>query len=96
MHVFGTQRWVEVLNDSHPDTPDGIVRVLTAETGKPVNQKDYNWEDAVTANLEAFADAARGIAPYPFTTDEMVHNIQVLEAIALSAETGQAVQLADI
>lgn len=96
MHVFGTQRWVEVLNDSHPDTPDGIVRVLTAQTGQPVDQKDYNWEDAVTANLEAFAHAAMGRADYPFTTQEMVHNIQVLEAITLSAETGKAVTLSDI
>lgn len=96
MHVFGTDKWVEVLNDSHPDTPDGIVRVLTAETGKDVAQKNYNWEDAVTANLEAFAHAAQGRAAYPFTTDEMVHNIQVLEAIARSAETGQAVTVADV
>ncbi|WP_186766607.1 Gfo/Idh/MocA family protein [Puniceibacterium confluentis] len=96
MHVFGTDKWVEVLNDSHPDTPDGIVRVLTAETSKPVNQTDYNWEDAVTANLEAFAKAAKGQARYPFTTEEMVHNIQVLEAIARSAETGQSVMLAEI
>ncbi|CUH68062.1 1,5-anhydro-D-fructose reductase [Thalassovita gelatinovora] len=96
MHVFGTEKWIEVLNDSHPDTPDGIVRMLTAQTGKPVDQINYDWEDSVTANLEAFADAACGRAPYPFTTEEMVHNIQVLEAIALSAEIGQAVQLVDI
>jgi predicted dehydrogenase len=96
MHVFGTQKWIEVLNDSHPDTPDGIVRMLTAETGKPVDQTNYNWEDAVTANLEAFANAALGKAAYPFTNAEMVHNIQVLEAIALSAETGKSVSLSDI
>lgn len=96
MHVFGTDKWVEVLNDSHPDTPDGIVRVLTAKTGQPVDQTNYNWEDAVTANLEAFADAAMGRADYPFTAIEMVHNIQVLEAITRSAETGAAVRLADV
>jgi predicted dehydrogenase len=96
MHVFGTDKWVEVLNDSHPDTPDGIVRMLTAQTGKPVDQTNYNWEDAVTANLEAFAHAAQGHHPYPFTDQEMVHNIQVLEAIAQSAETGKAVTLSDI
>ncbi|GAB5445313.1 Gfo/Idh/MocA family protein [Gymnodinialimonas sp.] len=96
MHVFGTDKWVEVINDSHPDTPDGIVRVLTAQTGQPIDQTDYNWEDSVTTNLEAFADAAMGRADYPFTTREMVHNIQVLEAITRSAETGNAVSLADI
>lgn len=96
MHVFGTDKWVEVINDSHPDTPDGIVQVLTAQTGQPIDQTNYNWEDAVTANLEAFADAAMGRAAYPFTAQEMVHNIQVLEAIAISAETGNAVNLSDV
>ncbi|MDV7143887.1 Gfo/Idh/MocA family oxidoreductase [Tropicimonas sp. TH_r6] len=96
MHVFGTEKWVEVLNDSHPDTPDGIVRVLTAKSGQPVEQQVHAWEDAVTHNLEAFAHAAAGRAAYPFTNKEMVHNIEVLEAIALSAETGNSVALSDI
>jgi predicted dehydrogenase len=96
MHVFGTTRWVEVLNDSHPDTPDGIVRVLTAQTGQGVVQKNYEWSDAVTANLEAFAHAVQGQAPYPFTPDELVHNIEVLEAITRSAETRETVQIKDI
>lgn len=96
MHVFGSDKWIEVLNDSHPDTPDGIVRMLTAQTGNPTQQKDYNWVDAVTANLEAFARAAMGLAPYPISTQEMIQNIQVLEAVTLSAETGRAVKLSDI
>ncbi len=96
MHVFGTDKWVEVLNDSHPDTPDGKVRVLTAQTGQGVQQQSFDWEDSVTANLEAFARAALGEAPYPFTPREMVHNIEVLEAIERSSETGQAVKLADV
>lgn len=96
MHVFGTEKWVEALNDSHPDTPDGIVRVLTAQTGQPTDQTDYNWEDSVTANLEAFGRAATGLAPYPISTQEIVHNIQVLEAVTISAETGKAVKLSDI
>lgn len=96
MHVFGTQRWVEILNDSHPDTPDGIVRVLTGTSGQPVTQRNYDWADAVTTNLEAFANAALGRAEYPFTPQEMIHNIQVLEAIARSSETGKAVDLSDV
>ncbi len=96
MHVFGTQKWVEILNDSHPDTPDGIVRVLTAQTGHPIDETRHAWTDAVTANLEAFSAAARGTQPYPFTMDEMVHNIEVLEAIARSAENRQTISMSDI
>lgn len=96
MHVFGSQKWVEVLNDSHPDTPDGIVRVLTAETGKPLDVTEYAWTDAVTANLETFAAAAQGRGPYPFTLEEMVHNIEVLEAIERSAEGRETIRIADL
>ncbi|MBL4768082.1 MAG: Gfo/Idh/MocA family oxidoreductase [Rhodobacteraceae bacterium] len=96
MHVFGSEKWVEVLNDSHPDTPDGIVRVLTAETGQPVELKQYAWSDAVTTNLEAFAAAALGQKTYRFTPDEMVHNIEVLEAITISAEDGRTIAIEDL
>ena len=96
MHVFGSEKWVEILNDSHPDTPDGIVRVLTAQTGKPVALKEHAWTDAVTANLEAFVAAAQNRATYPFALDQMVHNIQVLEAITLSAEHKNTVNVSDL
>ncbi|MGH1483770.1 MAG: Gfo/Idh/MocA family protein [Geminicoccales bacterium] len=96
MHVFGSERWVEVLNDSHPDTPDGIVRVLTAKTGQPIDHKEHLWSDAVTANLEAFSAAAQGLAPYPFTLDQMVHNIEVLEAITISSEERRTVAISDL
>ncbi|WP_424934262.1 Gfo/Idh/MocA family protein [Amaricoccus macauensis] len=96
MHVYGSDRWIEVINDSHPDTPDGKVRMMTAETGKDMREDIYDWEDSVSANLEAFARAARGEAPYPISTDEMIQNIQILEAVAKSAETGQVVLLSEI
>lgn len=96
MHVFGSDAWVEVLNDTHPDTPGGIVRCLTSVTGKPIEQVDYEWADAVTTNLEAFAHAARGDSPYPFTPEQMIHNIEVLEAITISAEHRKTVALNDV
>ncbi len=96
MHVFGSKRWVEVLNDSHPDTPDGIVRVITAETGQPLVHKQYEWTDAVTENLEAFCAAAQGSQDYAFTLQEMVHNIEVLEAITLSAEKRRTVAVREL
>lgn len=52
--------------------------------------------DAVTANLEAFSAAAQGRAPYPFTPDQMVHNIEVLEAIAISSEDRRTVAIQDL
>ena len=96
MHVFGTNQWIETLNQSHPDTPGGKVDYLVAETGKDTRHTQLDWEDTVVHNLEAFADAIAGVAPYPFTTEQMVHNIEVLEAIARSAEDGRTVQISEL
>lgn len=96
MHVFGTQQWIEVLNQSHPDTPGGKVDYLVAETGKDMRHKELAWEDAVVHNLEAFARAIAGEAPYPFTPEQMVHNIEVLEAIARSAEDRRSVEISEL
>lgn len=96
MHVFGTQQWVEVINESHPDTPGGKVTYTVAETGSDHDRRVYEWEDAVVHNLEAFAAAIVGTAAYPFTPEQMVHNIEVLEAIAISAEDRRTVQISDL
>ncbi|WP_164860850.1 Gfo/Idh/MocA family protein [Parasedimentitalea marina] len=96
MHVFGTEEWIEVLNDTHPDTPGGKVQFLRSRTGTPIQQTAYDWDDAVTRNLEAFVDAAQGRTVYPFSPEEMVHNIEVLEAITLSAEENRTILLEDI
>ncbi|MFQ5624283.1 MAG: Gfo/Idh/MocA family protein [Paracoccaceae bacterium] len=96
MHVFGSEKWVQILNDAHPDDPEGVVRQLTAQTGRPVIQKDYAWTDTVNANLEAFMRAARGEAPYPFSPEEIVHNIEVLEAISIAAEEHRTVRIDEV
>ncbi len=96
MHVFGTRQWIEVLNESHPDTPGGKVRYLASETGQESVRKEFEWEDTVVRNLEAFAAAIAGTAEYPFTTGQMVHNVEVLEAIARSAEDRRTVEIAEL
>ena len=96
MHVFGSDSWIQILNDSHPDTPGGTTRVLTAGPTGQVIQAEHAWTDTVKANLEAFAAAAQGRQSYPVTMDELIHNIEVLEAIAVSAEDSRTVQTKDL
>jgi predicted dehydrogenase len=93
-HVFGSNQWVEVRNDTHPDTPGGVAELVLARTGQPHQTERYEWTDTVVANLEAFAAAISGEAEYPYTSDEMVHNIEVLEAVAQSAERCETIHLA--
>jgi predicted dehydrogenase len=65
--------------------------------GEPENIDfgDYNIEgDALNAELEAFAAAVEGRAPYPIPQDQIIHVVAVLEAIIKSAETKAPVQIA--
>jgi predicted dehydrogenase len=66
--------------------------VLHGTEGR-AEHRAFDWTDTVVANLEAFADAIEGRAPYPYTAEEMVHNIAVLEAVARSAKSETVVRL---
>ena len=45
------------------------------------------------AELEAFAEAVSGGAPYPLPVAEAVHGSALLEAIVRSASSGESVEL---
>ena len=92
-HVFGTEQWVEIRSDTHPDTPGGKTEFVAMTTNKGAETKIFDWVDSVTANLEAFADAIEGGKAYPIERWEMVHNIEVLEAIATSAQNRETIHL---
>lgn len=89
--VFGSEAWVEVRDDDHPETGLGGTLTTCRRDGAPSARHVDAVTDSVLANLEAFADAVVGAAPYPFTADHLVHNIEVLEAIVASAAAGGAV-----
>jgi predicted dehydrogenase len=92
-HVFGTDQWVEVRSDTHPDTPGGKTEFVAMTTANGAKTQTFDWVDTVSANLEAFADAIEGRKAYPIEHWEMVHNIEVLEAIAASAQNRQTIHL---
>jgi predicted dehydrogenase len=91
--VFGSKAWVEVRNETHPDTPGPTTLTLCRAGGTP-ESRHFAWTDTVRANLEAFAAAATGQAAYPFTDAEKIANIAVLDALCQSAATGRPVRLA--
>jgi predicted dehydrogenase len=84
--VYGTKGWAEVRDKAHPEAPQGWVLTIN-----PTNQQkkitEYLPAKAVLANLEAFADAAAGRAPYPVPQEQMVANISALEAVIKSARS---------
>jgi predicted dehydrogenase len=92
--VFGSHGWVEVRDKAHPETPEGWVLTKCMRGGK-AQTVDYPPMSPVLANLEAFADAARGRSSYPIQQGEMVANIAALEAIFKSAGSGKVEQVED-
>ena len=88
--VYGSKGWIDVRDKAHPATPAGwtMTKVVSGDQRTVV---EYGPASGVLANLEAFADAAEGRAPYSITQDQMIWNIAALEAVIESAATGRKV-----
>jgi predicted dehydrogenase len=82
IHVFGDEGSVEALDETRT-----IIRLKGGKT----EVKDFPKIDSIRAEIDAFADAVAGIAPYPITTDEMVNTIASFDAIIQSIKTGNTV-----
>src|SRR4051812_38334827 len=85
--VYCSKGWVEVRDKAHPEAPQGWTLTVVPR-GQDRSIKTYPPAQAVLANLEAFAAAASGGAPYPVPQEQMVANVSALEAIFRSARTG--------
>jgi predicted dehydrogenase len=81
------QGWVEVQEGGNVDqgTPSSFVHC------KPDGSRDtrtYAHVNTVRMNFEAWADAIEGRAPYRFSTDQLLANISILDAVTRSAAAG--------
>ena len=85
--LYGSKGWAEVRDKAHPEAPRGW-SLTTHLRGQEKQTREYPPAKAVLANLEAFADAAAGAAPYPVPQAQMIANVSALEAIFRSAESG--------
>lgn len=90
--AFGSTAWVEARGDMHPGEP-GTTRVTVSRTGQERSVKELAFVDTVRANLDAFADAVTGRAPYPISREEKLGNIAVMEAIVQSARSGEPIRV---
>lgn len=86
--LFGSEGWIEIRDKSHVEAPQGWSVTRCRKGGSP-ETSDAPPGEPVRANLEAFAAAIEGKAPYPIPTDEMIANAAVMEAVIRSAETGR-------
>jgi predicted dehydrogenase len=89
MTLFGDRGWVELRETANVDKPDPALltwRGMDIE----IHTRTYERTDTVTQNLYAWADAVEGKGDYRFTRQELLHNVEILEAIVTSAATGKS------
>jgi predicted dehydrogenase len=90
--VYGSRGWVEVRDKTHPEQPTGWTYTKVVR-GEERVVREYPPAPNVLANLDAFADAAEGRAPYPVPQSQMIANISALEAVFRSAASGRLVEV---
>jgi predicted dehydrogenase len=86
--VFGSQGWMEIRDRTHPEHPTGW-DVTVVHRGEPPATRFLPPHPSVRDNLEAFARAVAGQAPYPVSLDEIATNVRTFEAITRSALSGK-------
>jgi predicted dehydrogenase len=82
--IYGSKGWAEVRDKAHPEASEGWTLTLSDIHGRR-SVRDYPPASAVRSNVEAFAAACRGEAPYPVSPEEMIATISAFEAIVRSA-----------
>lgn len=79
LHLFGT--------DGNAENHDQTELVLR-RAGQPPERHHVPEVDTLRLELEAFADAVEGRAPYPIPYDQMIDTVAVFEAITRSVALG--------
>ena len=82
--LVGDQGWVEVQEGGNVDK--GIPSSFAhARPDGSRQTRNYDHTNTVRLNFEAWADAVEGRAPYRFTTEQLLANIRILDAVTRSA-----------
>ena len=90
VNVFGDKGWGEARENSNVDVPEPAT-LTTRWLDEEMTTQTYASTNVVKANLEQWADAVERRGDYRFTRDQKLHNVEILEAIVRSAESGDEV-----
>jgi predicted dehydrogenase len=90
--IFGEKGWVEVREISNVDFDDPAELVYCDHNGKRVT-KEFSVVNTVKMNFEEWADAVDGKCEYRIKIDEIISNIEILDAIIKSAKTEEIVYI---
>jgi predicted dehydrogenase len=88
--VFGDAGWVEARESSNVDVPEPALLTWRGMDNE-IHTRTYAHSDTVRANAEQWAGAALGIDTYRFDDEQLLHNVEILEAVVRSARDGAVV-----
>ena len=89
LSLFGDRGWVEIREESNVYDPEPSL-MITRGLDHKINTRLFEKTNTVITNLHAWADAVEGKGVYRFTSEELLHNVQILEAIVNSAANGKS------
>lgn len=90
INVFGDAGWGEARENTNVDIPEPAT-LTTRWLDEELTVQTYKATNTVKANLEQWAAAVEGEGDYRFTRAQLLHNVEILEAIVASAESGDEV-----
>jgi predicted dehydrogenase len=85
LRILGSKGWLEMIGEN---------RLLSCEGTSPQQETIFPIVSTERSELEAFANAIDGRAPFPVTIEEALHGISVLEAVARSIKEGRPIDIA--
>lgn len=85
VQVFGTDGWAQAR---------GASELEIQRSGQPLERQQFEPVDALRLELEAFADAVTGRAPFPMTPADILRTVATLEAGVQAVDQGGRVQVA--
>src|SRR6516165_10822001 len=83
LHAFSRNASAEVL---------GRTELVLRRSDAEPQHLSFPPVDSVRINLEAFADAAAGVSPYPISMGEMLDTVAAVDAIAVATESDGGLQ----
>lgn len=86
---FGDDMWAEAREWSNVDVPEPAV-LMWRGLDDEQHTRTFAPANTVRANVEQWARAVRGQASYRFDHEQILHNVEILEAIVTSVATGRA------
>lgn len=88
LSVFGDRGWAEMQEVSNVDKLDPAT-LTWRDMDEEIHSRTFQWSDTVLQNLHEWAGAVLNGQSYRFTKQEILHNVEILEAIVTSIETGK-------